>query len=165
MAATCPTSSSTPRTSPAPCAPVPACGLELARSSTAFPRKTLRRMAASAARKTTSGELVSSPAGSSSRRAITTFRSPAVFSEKNAKNCSVTERHSARCFYEILSGHFIGNRTFQELSVADTKDICTTFAQLWQTPALTGKIDPGDRRRPLIGFDRMYRRILELARP
>src|SRR6266704_3266198 len=41
MAATCPTSSSTPPTSPAPCAPVPACGLELARSSTAFPKKTL----------------------------------------------------------------------------------------------------------------------------
>ena len=43
-----------------PCAmsPAPACGLELARSSTAFPKKTLPLMAASAARKTTSGELV-----------------------------------------------------------------------------------------------------------
>src|SRR6266850_5159510 len=90
MGATCPTSSFTPRTSPAPCAPVPACGLELARSSTAFPRKTLPLLAASAVRKTTSGELVSSPAGSCSRRAITTFPSPAVFSEKNAKNCSLT---------------------------------------------------------------------------
>src|SRR6266436_1745318 len=90
MAATCPTSSFTPRTSPAPCAPVPACGLELAPSSTAFPRKTLPLLAASAVRKTTSGELVSSPAGSCSRRAITTFPSPAVFSGKNAKSCSLT---------------------------------------------------------------------------
>jgi len=39
-----------------------------------------------------------------------------------------------------------GNPTYHELSVADTKNICTTFAQLWQTPTLTGKIDPGDRR-------------------
>ena len=56
-----------------PCAmcAVPACGLELARSSTAFPKKTLPPTAASAVRKTTSGALVSSPAGSSSRRAIT----------------------------------------------------------------------------------------------
>ena len=38
----------------------------------------------------TSGELVSSPADSSSRKAITPFPSPAVFSGKNAKNCSVT---------------------------------------------------------------------------
>ena len=103
MAATCPTSSSTPRTSPAPCAPVPACGLELARSSTAFPKKTLPLTAASAVRKTTSGELVSSRVGSSSRRAITPSPSPAVFSEKNAKNCSVTERHSDPCFYVIFS--------------------------------------------------------------
>src|SRR6266404_977595 len=92
MAATCPTSSSIPPTSPAPCAPVPACGLELARSSTASRKKTLPLLAASAVRKTTSGELVSSPAGSSSRRAITTFPSPEVFSGKNAKNCSLTER-------------------------------------------------------------------------
>ena len=41
--------------------------------------------------------------------------------------------------------HLSDNPTYHELSVADTK-ICTTFAQLWQTPALTGKIDPGDRR-------------------
>jgi len=45
-AAICPTSSFTPPTSPAPCAPAPACGLELARSSTAFLRKTSKRMAA-----------------------------------------------------------------------------------------------------------------------
>src|SRR6266404_2330708 len=115
MAATCPTSSFTPRTSPAPCAPVPACGLELARSSTAFPKKTLPLTAASAVRKTTSGVLVSSPAGSSSRRAITPFPSPVGFSEKNAKNCSVTERHD-RCSYAILSDHFSGNPTYQELA-------------------------------------------------
>jgi hypothetical protein len=99
MAATCPTSCSTPRTSPAPCAPAPACGLELARSSTASPKKILPLMAASAVRKNTSGELVSSPAGSSSRRAITTSPSPEVFSDKNAKNCSVTRPHSDPCFY------------------------------------------------------------------
>src|SRR5207253_1607529 len=39
MAATCPTSCSTPRTSPAPCAPAPACGLELAWSSMASPQE------------------------------------------------------------------------------------------------------------------------------
>ncbi len=74
-------------------AAAPACGLELARSSTASPKKTLPLMAASAVRKTTSGELASSPAGSSSRRAITASPSPAVFSDKNAKNCSVTGLH------------------------------------------------------------------------
>ena len=99
MAATCPTSCSTPRTSPAPCASAPACGLELARSSTASRKKTLPLMAASAVRKTTSGELASSPAGSSSRRAITASPSPAVFSDKNARNSSVTGLHSDPCFY------------------------------------------------------------------
>src|ERR1019366_1610447 len=103
MAATCPTSCSTPRTNPVPCAPAPACGLELARSSTASPKKTLPLMAASAVRKTTSGELASSPAGSSSRRAITASPSPAVFSDKNANNCSVTGLHSGRCFYAYKS--------------------------------------------------------------
>src|SRR6266403_585961 len=39
----------------------------------------------------TIGERASSPAGSSSRRAITPYPSPAVFSEKNAKSCSLTE--------------------------------------------------------------------------
>jgi spermidine dehydrogenase len=29
-----------------------------------------------------------------------------VFSEKNAKNCSVTERHSDHCFYVILSNRW-----------------------------------------------------------
>src|SRR6266481_2688395 len=127
MAVTCPTSSCTPHTSPAPCAPVPACGLELARSSTAFPRKILPLLAASAVRKTTSGELVSSLAGSSSRRAITPFPLPAVFSEKSVKNCSATERHNTPCFYAIFSVHFFGNPPFQEFSVAYTKDICTTL--------------------------------------
>src|SRR5258708_29165273 len=103
MAATCPTLSSTPRTSPAPCARVPACGLELAPSSTAFPKKTLPLTAASAVRKTISGELALSPASSFSRRVITPFPSPVGFSERNAKNCSVTERHSEPCFYVDLS--------------------------------------------------------------
>src|SRR5882762_3722340 len=127
MAATCPTSSCTQRMSPAPCAPVPACGLELARSSTAFPKKTLPPLAASAVRKIINGELVSSPAGLSSRRAIIPFPSPAVFSEKNAKNCSVTERHSPYP-HVILSVHFFGNPTHRELSAGNTKDICTTLA-------------------------------------
>ena len=48
-----------------------ACGPELARSSTAFPRKTLRLTGARAARTTTNGEPVLSPVSSSSRRAIT----------------------------------------------------------------------------------------------
>src|SRR5258708_6298884 len=103
MAATCPTSSSTPRTSPVPCAPVLACGLELARSSTAFLKKILPLMAASAVRKTTNGELASSPAGLSSRKAITPFPSPAVFFEKNAKNCSVTERHRMLALPDVLA--------------------------------------------------------------
>jgi len=60
-------------------------------------------MAASAVRKTTSGELASSPAGSSSRRAITASPLPAVFSDKNANNCSVTGLHSGRCFYAYKS--------------------------------------------------------------
>jgi hypothetical protein len=94
MAATCPTSCSTPRMSPVPCAPAPVCGRELARSSTVSPKKTLPLMAASAVRKTTSGELASSPAGSSSRRAITASLSSVVFSDKNANNCSVTGLHS-----------------------------------------------------------------------
>ena len=64
MAAICRISFITPRTSPAPRAPVPACGLELALSSTAFPKKTLPPTVASAVRKTTSGELAPSPAGS-----------------------------------------------------------------------------------------------------
>jgi len=88
-----------PRTNLVPCAPAPACGLELARSSTASPKRTLRLMAVSAVRKTTSGELASSPAGSSSRRAITTSPSSVGFSDKNANNCSVRGLHSGRCFY------------------------------------------------------------------
>jgi hypothetical protein len=116
MDATCPTLCCIPRTSPVPCALVLAFGPELARSSTAFRKKTLRLMAASAVRKTTSGELVSSPAGLSSRREITTSRSPAVFSERNAKNCSVTERHSGPCPSEILSVHFSANPTNRDLS-------------------------------------------------
>src|SRR5713101_2706132 len=103
MAGICPTSCSTPRTSPVPCAPAPACGLELARLSTASPKKTLPLMAASAVRKTTSGELASSPVGLCSRRAITASPSQAVFSDKNANDCSVTGLHSGRCFYVYKS--------------------------------------------------------------
>src|SRR5881227_1025094 len=40
------------------------------------------------------GELASSPVGWSSRRAITASPSPVAFSDKNAKNCSITGQHS-----------------------------------------------------------------------
>ena len=79
MAVICLTSCCTPHTNPARCALVRACGPELVRSSTASRRKILPLMAASAVRKTTSGELASSPAGASSRRAITASPSSAVF--------------------------------------------------------------------------------------
>src|SRR6266852_3006177 len=115
LAATCPTSCSTPRTNPVPCAPAPACGLESARSSTASPKKTLPLMAASAVRKITSGELASSPAGSSSRRAITASPSLAVFSDKNVKNCSVTGLHSGRCREIVRISLIIRNLGFTNL--------------------------------------------------
>src|SRR6267143_6667628 len=124
MAATCQTSSSIPRTSPVPCALVPACGLELARSSTAFPKKTLPLTAASAVRKSTSGELVSSPADWSSRRAITPSPSPAVFSEKNAKNCSVTELHSAPGCCAIHLVHLVHFKLTHYLRLPDFVFCC-----------------------------------------
>lgn len=65
-----------------------------------------------------------------------------------------------------ISAHLSSNHPiYEELSAADTRDICTTFAQLWQTPARTRKTELRDRRCPDIGFDRMYRRISELALP
>ena len=77
-------------TSPAPCARAHACGPGLAPSCTASPRKTSPTMVARAQVKTTSGERVSSPAGSFSRRAITRSRSLAAIFERNAGSCSVT---------------------------------------------------------------------------
>jgi hypothetical protein len=90
----CLISSFTPRMSPVPCAPVPACGPELARLFTAFPKRTLPLMAASMVRKSASGVPVLSLANSFLRKAITAFLLPAVFCDKNAKCCSVTELHN-----------------------------------------------------------------------
>src|SRR6185369_564806 len=45
-----------------------------------------------------SGERASSPAVSSSRRAITTSPSPVIFSDENANDCSATVLRSGRCF-------------------------------------------------------------------
>jgi len=38
----------------------------------------------------------------------------------------------------VLGLDLSGFPTNRGLPAADTKDICTTFAQLWQTPALAG---------------------------
>ena len=143
MGATCPTSSSTPRTSPAPCALVPACGLELARSSTAFPKRTLPLTAARAVRKTTSGELVSSPAGWSSRRAITPSPSPAVFSDKNAKNCSLTGRRIGNgC--ELDFPKPIGpNESVSRVSKSEQMPVCnqrSAYQPVWGSVASTPPI-------------------------
>src|SRR6516165_2189887 len=91
MAATYRTSFSTRLMNLALCAPAHAYGLESAPLSTVSRKKTLPHMAGSMAQKTTSGALVSYPADSCLRRAITKFQLSAVFSANNAKSCSVTE--------------------------------------------------------------------------
>src|SRR5882757_6900778 len=94
-----------PPTNPAPCAPGRACGQRLARLSTAFPRRTLTPTDASTATKSTNGVPVSSLAGLSSKRAVTTSPWSAASSAGNAKSCSVTELRSApRPRHELAIG-------------------------------------------------------------
>ena len=81
-------SCSTPRTNPARCVRVPACGRGSVPSYTGSRRKTSPLMAESAGRKNTSGEPASFPADWSSRRAITLYPSSAVFFVTNVRNYS-----------------------------------------------------------------------------
>jgi len=92
MAATCPTSSFTPRTSPAPCAPC--CVWSRIGAVVYGVSQEDIALLPQAVRKTTSGELVSSPAGSCSRRQLPHSRHRRFSPKRMPKTVHLRDRAS-----------------------------------------------------------------------